>query len=72
MKKRLTDEKTEDLFIKQDSICYLRIVTTICVIWLHTCSTLYENQQIFTLNESQILFFGTSYQMMNWAVPVFL
>lgn len=71
MKKRLTDEKTEDLFIKQDSICYLRIVTTICVIWLHTCSTLYENQQIFTLNESQILFFGTSYQMMNWAVPVF-
>ena len=53
------------------SISYLRIFATICIIWLHTCSTLCENQQLFAFDKTQSLFFSVSYQMMYWAVPVF-
>ena len=56
---------------KLESISYLRIFATICVIWLHTCSTLYENPQIFNLDKKQSLFFNAASQTMSWAVPVF-
>lgn len=71
MKNNLTSEREHSLPTKQAGISYLRIFATICVIWLHTCSTLCENEQLFTLEKAQSLFFNASYQMMNWAVPVF-
>lgn len=64
-------EMPNKLITKQVGVSYLRIFSTICVIWLHTCSTLCENQQLFILNKTQILFFNTAYQAMYWAVPVF-
>lgn len=56
---------------KQDNISYLRICATICVIWLHTCSTLSENRQMFFLTDLQYIFYNVAYQIMYWAVPVF-
>lgn len=60
---------------KQDShlinISWLRILATISVVYLHTCSTLIDNPDLFILNKNQINFFNSSYQMMYWAVPVF-
>lgn len=56
---------------KEANISYLRIFATICVIWLHTCSTLTDNQDLFILSQQQIPFFRAAYQMMYWAVPVF-
>lgn len=52
-------------------ISYLRITATVCVIWLHTCSTLTDNRELFALSEAQNVFFG-DYRLMYWAVPVFL
>ncbi|MFR5769552.1 MAG: acyltransferase [Roseburia faecis] len=57
---------------KQASISYLRIFATMCVVVLHTCSTLGENSKVFSLNHRQLIFFNTSYQIMYWCVPVFL
>ena len=64
-------EMPNKLITTQVGVSYFRIFSTICVIWLHTCSTLCENQQLFILNKTQILFFNTAYQAMYWAVPVF-
>lgn len=49
----------------------LRILSTICVVWLHTCSTLIDNPSIFPLSHGKYVFFCTGYQMMYWAVPCF-
>ena len=70
------DEKLFDVYHGknnnwQSCISYLRIFATICVIYLHTCSTLSENQELFDLSKMQKIFFNASYQMMYWAVPVF-
>ena len=50
---------------------YLRILSTICVIWLHTCSTLIDNSSIFPLSHGKYVFFCIGYQIMYWAVPCF-
>lgn len=75
MNNDLICEALDDCLSEQVSryacISYLRIFSTICVVWLHTCSTLCENKQLFDLNMMQNLFFSASYQMMYWAVPVF-
>ena len=55
----------------QTGLSLLRVVATVCVIWLHTCSTLAENADLFHLGESQLRFFSAAYQMMYWAVPCF-
>jgi len=52
-------------------ISYLRIFATISVIWLHTCSTLAQNSDVFVMTEHQQIFFNFSYHIMYWAVPVF-
>ena len=39
--------------------------------WLHTCSTLAENPDVFIMTDSQLKFFNAGYQMMYWAVPIF-
>lgn len=57
---------------KKISISVLRIFATIAVVWLHTCSTLTDNRNLFDLTEMQNSFFGAAYSIMNWAVPVFL
>lgn len=61
----------KESLIYQKNISYLRIIATISVIWLHTCSTLAENTDLFYLTQEQIVFFTAAYQMMYWAVPVF-
>ena len=55
----------------QTGLSLLRVVATICVIWLHTCSTLAENAEMFHLSKIQLCFFSAAYQMMDWAVPCF-
>ena len=72
MKKILTNGVADNPYNQQNSISCLRIFATVCVVWLHTCSTLCENQLIFNLDKKQSLFFSASYQTVNWAVPVFL
>ena len=49
----------------------MRIIATLAVVWLHTCSTLVENRNIFNLSWQQIHFYNSAYHAMNWAVPVF-
>ena len=49
----------------------LRITATIAVIFLHTCSTLTQNQDLFFLSKEQTTFFIISYYLMHWSVPVF-
>ena len=56
---------------KETSISFLRITATLAVVWLHTCSTLVENRNIFNLSWQQIQFYNSAYHAMNWAVPVF-
>ena len=56
---------------KEYSISYLRIFATICVVFLHTCSTLTDNLDLFPLTVHQAFFFSVAYQSMYWAVPVF-
>lgn len=41
------------------------------MIFLHTCSTICDNPQLFVLDNTKSIFFNASYQMMYWAVPVF-
>lgn len=65
------EERNNEKHNWQACISYLRIFATICVIYLHTCSTLSENQELFNLSKMQKIFFNASYQMMYWAVPVF-
>lgn len=55
----------------QTHLSCLRIVATLSVVWLHTCSTLVQNLDLFPMNEKQICFYNAAYQMMCWAVPVF-
>lgn len=56
---------------KRTGISYLRIFATICVVFIHTCSTLADNLELFSLTEYQKIFFSAAYQSMYWAVPVF-
>lgn len=56
---------------RNTGICYLRIFATICVVWLHTNSTLIDNPNLFKLTFEEQAFFSASYQMMYWAVPIF-
>ena len=53
------DEKLFDVYHGknnnwQSCISYLRIFATICVIYLHTCSTLSENQELFDLYKTSL------------------
>lgn len=54
------------------SLSYLRITATCCIIFLHVCSTLVENPDLFPLSEQEWTFFCSGWRMMGWAVPVFL
>ena len=55
----------------QPNISFLRIVSTLSVVWLHTCSTLVQNPDLFPMSDLQARFYNSSYQMMCWTVPVF-
>lgn len=55
----------------EKGFCYIRILSTIAVVFFHTCGTLQTNQPLFELNEEQNSFFLIAYHMMFWAVPVF-
>jgi hypothetical protein len=35
---------------KETGISFMRIIATLAVVWLHTCSTLVENRNIFNLS----------------------
>lgn len=53
------------------NISYLRIFATVCIVWLHTCSTLTDNNDLFSLTDTQYFFLGTGYHIMCWTVPIF-
>lgn len=57
---------------KKIEISLLRIVATIAVVFLHTCSTLTANSNKFMLTETQYGFFSSGTAIMMWAVPCFL
>lgn len=52
-------------------ISHLRILASISVVWLHMCSLLADYRELFELNDSQFLFYQTTYYLMRWAVPCF-
>ena len=56
---------------KKSGISYLRIFATVCVVFIHTCSTLTDNLELFSLTVYQKIFFSAAYQSMYWAVPAF-
>lgn len=49
----------------------LRIAATLAVLLLHTCNTLSNNRELFSLSQEQYQFFSIIKSLMNWAVPVF-
>ncbi len=55
---------------KQD-ISLLRIIATLAVILLHTCSTLADNPERFQMTEIQALTLISIRDAMRWCVPVF-
>ena len=55
----------------QSHLSLLRIVATVSIVWLHTCSTLAKNPDVFIMSDRQHRFLSAGYQMMQWAVPVF-
>ena len=75
MKERMDDSSRDIISDKVNKkltwISYLRIIATLAVIWLHTNGTIWGNQDLFPLNDSQVKFFSVNYYMMQWAVPVF-
>lgn len=56
---------------RQAGISYLRIWATVCVVWLHTCSTLIDNPELFQMSDLQDWFFSAGFHIMRWAVPIF-
>ncbi len=52
-------------------ISVLRIVSTLAVVFLHTCSTLLDNPAQFAMSNEQNLVFRIFSHSMRWAVPVF-
>ena len=56
---------------KQAGLSYLRIFATISIICLHTCSTLTDNMDVFSVAASQVHFLNAGHIIWRWAVPVF-
>ena len=56
---------------RDTSISLLCISATVCVIFLHACSILTDNKELFNITDSQSALFNTLYQIMYWAVPIF-
>lgn len=56
---------------QKHDISLLRIIATLAVILLHTCSTLIDNPDKFTVNETQSLVMTFIRDAMRWSVPVF-
>lgn len=52
-------------------ISFLRIFATLAVIFLHTCSTLIQNPDIFEFTHNQEVFMRIGHYIFIWAVPVF-
>lgn len=53
------------------NVSVLRIIATLSVIWLHTCSTLSDNSTLFLLSGNELLFYKIGSQLMCFAVPIF-
>ncbi len=64
----MKDECTKS---RQAGISFLRIFATIGIVCLHTCSTLTENADLFTLSSSELKYFTAWHLVWRWAVPVF-
>ena len=56
---------------QRQDISLLRIFATFAVILLHTCSTLVDNPERFTMTETQSLVMTCIRDSMRWCVPVF-
>lgn len=56
---------------KDWNISCLRLFATISIIWLHTCSTLVDNPELYLMSDNQWKFFKASYHVTSWAVPIF-
>lgn len=70
-KDKVIDIEHKDFNRFIEGISCLRIFATVCVVWLHTCSTLTDNKEMFFLTDMQYSFFCAAYQIMYWAVPAF-
>jgi len=70
------DDSYRDIAVNKENrihiwISSLRIIATLAIIWLHISGTIWGNQDLFHLNDSQARFFSVNYYLMHWAVPVF-
>lgn len=50
----------------------MRIIATLAVIFLHTCSMIWLNGDLFSLTPSQAAYTRVGNILMNWCVPLFL
>ena len=57
---------------KKIYISFLRILSTLAVVFLHTNNTILNNNSYFHFSNGQKLVLSTNTVLMNWAVPVFL
>ena len=70
-KDRLINETGDDNVNKQADISVMRIVSTLAVILLHTCSALTDNAMIYELSVDQYYVLTDIVHLMTWAVPIF-
>lgn len=66
------NEKIEKMKNIRFDFCFLRIMATLAVIFLHTCNTISNNTSIYDLSIEELAFFTSGNYVMNWAVPAFL
>lgn len=72
MEKYLTVDIGRNTIAKQADISDLRIMATLAVILLHTCSTLTNNAANYEFVSNQYYVLSGIVFLMNWAVPIFL
>lgn len=54
------------------SLSFLRIAATMAVVFMHTAGTVTAHPEMFVLTMSESFVYELYYEMMNWAVPVFM
>lgn len=53
------DQMAGQASARESGVSRLRILATACVVWLHTCTTLIDNPDVFSITQSQHIFFSS-------------
>lgn len=76
MENSLIDREGDKTIVKQVSkrmdLSILRIIATVAIVLLHTCSALSDNSILYSLSSTELYSLSSISLLMRWAVPVFL